>query len=92
VFVVGNLFLLSLMFVVKARVYLSEAHFNTLWRLEKLGRDKHSSLLRTRVNSGHENFWQIVRRSNFEKEKKKKNLERKLLSTSVDFFVLRSQL
>jgi hypothetical protein len=60
------------MFAVKARVYLSEAHFNTLWRLEKLGRDKHSSLLPTHVNSGHENFYKIGRRSNFEKEKKEK--------------------
>ncbi len=63
---------LNLMFVGKARAYPSEAHlrFSTLGqapglthkyktRLERLDRDKRSSLLRTLVNYGRKKFYSI---------------------------------
>jgi len=65
VFVPGNPLQLSLIFVGKARAYLSVAPLrcSTLWKapglihkhftmLERLARDKHASLLRKSVNYG----------------------------------------
>ncbi len=71
-FVPGKLFQLSVMIVGKAGAYLAEALFrcSTLGyapglthkhytRLERLNRNKHSSLLRTFVNYGRKKFYNI---------------------------------
>ncbi len=77
-FVPGKLFQPSQMFAGKAGAYPSEASFSYstlgcapdltdkhLSRLEKLARDKHSSLLRKFVNYGQKIFYTLDRKNKF---------------------------